>query len=130
MPTYTQADRLMRVTTPLGPDVLLLTGMSGHEAISQLFLFRLELIAENKTEVPFEKLLGQKINAEIKLPNGKPRFFNGIACRISQGERDETFTSYQIEVVPQFWLLTCRAQSRIFQHITVPEILKKVLTGL
>ncbi len=32
--------------------------------------------------------------------------------------------------MPQFWLLTKRAQSRIFQHIAVPDILKKVLTGL
>jgi type VI secretion system secreted protein VgrG len=35
-----------------------------------------------------------------------------------------------MEIVPQFWLLTRRAQSRIFQHLTVPDILKKVLAGL
>src|SRR5437588_127803 len=28
------------------------------------------------------------------------------------------------------WLLTKRAQSRIFQHQSVPDILKKVLTGV
>jgi type VI secretion system secreted protein VgrG len=33
-------------------------------------------------------------------------------------------------MVPQFWLLTRRAQSRIFQQITVPDILRKVLEGL
>src|SRR5436309_8152537 len=35
-----------------------------------------------------------------------------------------------MELVPEFWLLTRSAQSRIFQHISVPDILKKVLTGL
>ena len=35
-----------------------------------------------------------------------------------------------MDVVPQFWLLTRRAQSRIFQQLTVPDILKKVLQGL
>ena len=120
----------MRVTTPLGPDVLLLTGMTGQEGISQLFHFQLEMVAENKTDVPFDKLLGQKIISAIKLPNKTERFFNGIASRIAQAERDETFTTYRMEVVPQFWLLTRRAQSRIYQHISVPEILKKVLTGI
>ena len=34
MPSYQQADRLLTVTTPLGPDKLLL-GLVGTEAISQ-----------------------------------------------------------------------------------------------
>jgi type VI secretion system secreted protein VgrG len=39
MPTYTQTDRPLIVTTPLGKDVLLLTGFRGHEGISELFSF-------------------------------------------------------------------------------------------
>jgi type VI secretion system secreted protein VgrG len=120
----------MSVTTALGSDALLLTGFSGNEAISQLFRFQLDLVAENKTDIPFEKVLGQKVMMRIQLPDKTCRFFNGIASRISQGERDETFTTYHLEVVPQFWLLTRRTQSRIFQHVSVPDILKKVLTGL
>jgi type VI secretion system secreted protein VgrG len=33
-------------------------------------------------------------------------------------------------MVPRFWLLTRQAQSRIFQQLTVPDILKQVLKGL
>ena len=33
-------------------------------------------------------------------------------------------------MVPEFWKLTKKAQSRIFQHKSVPDILKKVLEGL
>ena len=40
------------------------------------------------------------------------------------------FTRYQAEIVPQLWLLTRKAQSRIFQQVAVPDILKQVLTGL
>src|SRR5262249_3348616 len=57
-------------------------------------------------------------------------FFSGIVSRVSQGEQDAELTAYRVEMVPQFWLLTRRAQSRIFQHLTVPDILKKVLHGL
>jgi type VI secretion system secreted protein VgrG len=35
-----------------------------------------------------------------------------------------------MEIVPQFWLLSRKAQSRIFQRMNVPDILKKVLEGL
>jgi type VI secretion system secreted protein VgrG len=128
--TYVQAERPMRVTSPLGQDVLLLVGFSGHEAISQLFSFELEVLATNETEVAFDKLLGQKITVDLQMPSGSRRYFNGICKRVTQGMRDFTFTAYRLEIVPQFWLLTKRAQSRIFQHLTVPDILKKVLAGL
>jgi type VI secretion system secreted protein VgrG len=130
MPTYAQAARPLTVSTPLGPDQLLMVGFTGREAISQSFLFRLELAAENRTEIAFEQLLGQKITVNLTLPDGSKRYFNGVCSRISQGEQDDTFTTYRAELVPQFWLLTRRAQSRIFQHLTVPDILKKVLTGV
>lgn len=130
MPTYVQADRPLAVATPLGKDVLLLVGITGHEGLSQLFSFQLDLMAENKTDVAFDKLLGQKITATLTLTGGKKRYFSGICNRISQGDRDTDFTYYRMEIVPQFWLLTRKAQSRIFQHIGVPDILKKVLTGL
>ena len=124
---YTQDTRQMQVVTPLGKDALLLVGFSGTEAISQLFRFQLSLLAENKTEVAFAKLLGQKVTVLFPKPD---RHFCGIVSRISQGDRDQTFTGYSLEIVPQFWLLTRKAQSRIFQHLSVPDILKKVLAGL
>ena len=49
---------------------------------------------------------------------------------MSQGDRDENFTYYNLEVVPQLWLLDRKLRSRTFQHITVPDILKEVFTGL
>lgn len=130
MVTYTQANRPMKVTTPLGPDTLLLIGFHGQEGLSQLFHYQLDLIAENGKDVAFDKLLGQPITVSLNLPGGKPRSFAGICSRFSQGARDTTFTAYRLEMVPAFWLLTRRAQSRIFQQKSVPDILKKVLEGL
>ncbi len=120
----------MGVTTPLGPDKLLLVGFTGQEAVSRLFSFQLDMIAENDTDVAFDKLLGQKITVRLNLPDDKERYFNGICKRVSQGEQGNDFTSYRMEIVPQFWMLTKKAQSRIFQQKSVPDILKKVLEGL
>jgi type VI secretion system secreted protein VgrG len=130
MPTYTQANRPLAVRTQLGEDVLLLVGLSGREAISQLFDFHLDLLAENRKDVAFDKLLGEGVTIRLALGNDKYRYFHGICNRVSQGRRDTVFTYFSLEIVPQFWLLTRRAQSRIFQHLSVPDILKKVLQGL
>jgi type VI secretion system secreted protein VgrG len=132
MATYTQGNRPLSVKTPLGPDKLLLIGFHGVDAISQPFSYRLDLLAENATDIPFDKLLGQPCTVTFRwdMDNSKQRFFNGICARVSQGPRDAIFTQYHIELVPAAWLLTRKAQSRIFQHMSVQDILKKVLTGI
>jgi type VI secretion system secreted protein VgrG len=127
---YIQAERPIAVSTPLAKDDLLLVGFEGREAVSELFHFHLDLIAENSKTIPFEKLLGQKITFRLTIAPGKWRYFSGICQRVLQGTRDNTFTAYHMEVVPLFWLLTRKTQSRIFQQISVPEILKQVLQGL
>jgi type VI secretion system secreted protein VgrG len=132
-PNYTTEDRLLYLTTPLGPDVLLLSGFNGKEAISELFQFELEILADNRVSVPFDQLLGQRIGFGINvLPNDAcvQRDFDGICIRLTQGGRDQNLTRYSMTVAPKFWLLTQSFQSRIFQQKSVPDILKIVLTGL
>ena len=136
MPTYSQANRPMGVSTPLGPDVLLLQQFSGSEFLSRLFRFQLEMLAESSTDIAFDQILGQSVTVTLQMPDGSSRYINGIVNKFSQGERIPSpmgrafFARYQAEIVPQLWLLTRKAQSRIFQQVTVPDILKQVLTGL
>ena len=93
-------NRAIMVTTPLGNDVLLLSGFAGTEAISQLFSFQLDVVATKDKDVAFDKLLGQKITVQLGLPNKAKRFFNGICNRVTQGSQDKDFTSYRLEIVP------------------------------
>ena len=130
MANYMQADRPLRVITPLGPDVLLIMALNGCEGISRLFCFDLELIAENDNKISFETILGKEVTVMLDSPIGGTRYFSGICSSVAQGGQDMNFTTYRMEVVPEFWLLTRRSQSRIFQQMTVPDILKKVLKGL
>ncbi len=130
MPSYLQADRFLRVMTPLGPDQLLLRSFSGKEGLSELFRYELELIAEHSEQIRFEKLLGQRITFQLSVDVNRYRSFNGICSRVSQGQRDATFTYFRMEVVPELWLLTRVVRSRIFQQKSVIEILDEVLEGL
>lgn len=126
---FVHAERPMRLKTPAGSDALLLVSMQAHEAISELFRFQMEMVSQ-QSSVAFDKMLGQKVTVEWDTGGGSTRYFSGLVSRFSQGERTSAFTRYAMEVVPQFWLLTRRVQSRIFQHKSVPGILKKVLEGL
>ena len=130
MPEYAQADRPLAITTPLGKDVLLLNALRGREAISKLFCFQLDLLAESSEAIAFDSLLGKNVTVEMRLEDGTTRYFNGSVKRFSQGGRDENWVRYRAEIVPQLWLLSRKVRSRIFQHVTVPEILRTVFTGL
>jgi len=126
-----QEDRNLYLDTPLGDNQLLLNRFSGHEAISELFSFRLALLAEPSTDVAFEKLIGQQVSFGVLggLLGLGNRNFDGIAVQVAQGARLDDFYEYEITVAPTVWSLTQRFRSRIFQHISVPEILKQVFEG-
>ena len=127
---YTQADAPMRFKAGnLGDDDLLLVRFDGTEALSALFAFTVELLAPLDAPVDFAQVLGQSASIAIQIPSGEARFLHGIVSRFAQGKRDDTFLTYRLELVPPVWLLTQRTQSRIFQHQSVPDILKKVLDG-
>ena len=125
-----QYNRPLKITTPLGPDLLLLSGLKGSEGLSQLFSFELDLLAERTVQVPFEKLLGQPVSIELAPAGGLRRYFHGLVRSLCQRGRDDTFVQYRAILAPQLWLWTKSTQSRIFQQKSVPEILTSVLTGL
>jgi type VI secretion system secreted protein VgrG len=131
MGSYVQQNRKVRVTTPLGKDLLLLKAFSGTEEISRPFRFQVEMIAENKAKVPFDGVLGEKVTVHLVLPDeSTEQHFNGVCVRFVQAGRDEEFTAYRAELVPEFQLLARKAQSRIFQRMNVPDILKEVMKGV
>ena len=129
---FEQTDRPMKLTTPLGPNALILVGLAGREAISQMFYFELKAAWVDQTKLlPFDQLLGKKVTVEISFADGQnKRYFNGMVSKVTQHERDEDFTYYTLEVVPELWLLDRKQSSRTFQHITAPDILRQLFTGM
>jgi len=126
---YTQDNRRIAIKTPLGKDVLLLKGFSGHESVSQLFRFDVDLLSEVEPALDFDKIIGKRVTISVKHAGGT-RFIDGIVRRFSQGAGDATFASYRAEVVPWLWLLTQTADCRIFQNMSIPDIIQKVFKDL
>lgn len=134
MPT-TQEGRHLFLKTPLADDFLLIKRLRAAEGLSQLFRFDIEALHEEDevgdepTLVDPQQILGQKMAVTVRQDDGAERFFNGICVEFDQGNRNDRFSKYHIQLVPHVWLLTQNSQSRVFQNISIPEILQKVLDG-
>jgi type VI secretion system secreted protein VgrG len=124
---YTQQGRLIAIDTPLGDDVLLLQGFTGHEGISRLFSFHLDLLSDNNA-ISFDDIVGQNVTVSVTLADQSERYFNGFVSRFAQSGADARFTHYQMEVVPWLWFLTRNADCRIFQNMSIPDIVQQVFS--
>ena len=96
---------------------------SGREAISQPFAFDLELVGERP--VPdLESLLYKPAFLTLG-PAGNG--IHGLVRSAGQGDSGKRLTRYRITLVPQLAYLAQRTNQRIFQHLTVPQIVGRVL---
>ncbi len=132
----TQTNRPIGVTTDLGADKLLLEQFSCSEGLSRPFRLSLSMLAAPDYTVPFDQLMGQSAAVRLDVPGGgESRFFHGLVFRLTEGPKVHSpdtgkfFRRYWAEVMPAFVSLRFKVQSRTFQHLSVPDILKKVLTG-
>jgi type VI secretion system secreted protein VgrG len=124
MAEFTQTNRRLQITTPLGPDALVLTSFSGQEGMSRLFAFEAELLGRDPT-CDFDKIVGKNVTVSILMSDGQ-RYINGVVSRFSQSGTVGDNGSYRAQIVPWFWLLTRTTDCRIFQDKTVEAIIEQI----
>ncbi|MCJ8203061.1 type VI secretion system Vgr family protein [Pseudomonas sp. RGM2987] len=126
---FNQATRLAKITSPLGPEVLLLKDMGGGEELGRLFNYELQLHSLDNA-IDLNQLLGKPMCVSLQLDGGGERYFHGIVARCSQDVDQGQFASYQATLRPWLWLLTRTSDCRIFQNLTIPQIIKQVFRDL
>lgn len=123
-----QNERLFYFKTPLGPDKLIITSLDGTEAISELFHLDLELVSEDPA-VDIKNLIGKPVSIGIRLADGSTfRYFHGIVSRARAITSAGRLFKYSAEVVPEVWRLTKTQDCRVFQNVSVPDIINEVLS--
>src|SRR3989454_1398067 len=125
MAKYTQAKRPMRIDTVLGEDVLLLEAFTGEEEMSSPFQLTLDLLSENAS-IDGKKLLRSPATVTLELAGGAKRVLHGLISRFVQLGRADELTSYRAEFVPWLWLLSLSSDCKIFQNLSVLEIVEQV----
>jgi len=120
-----QANRMLAITTPLGPDVLAVRDAAIEEGLSRLFQIQADLSSENG-DIEFDELVGHNVTIRLKIDDQTSRFFNGFVSRLVQSANRGGLAHYQATIVPWLWFLTRSADCRIFQNKKIPDILEEV----
>jgi type VI secretion system secreted protein VgrG len=119
----------LTVTTPLGKDAFEILGLVGDDHISSPFHYTVEMVSSD-IDVDFNQILGKSITVNVDRGDGGLLYFNGIVGSLRQLiNRDGRFV-FTAELRPWFWLLTMVSDCRIFQNLSVPDIIEQIFGDL
>jgi type VI secretion system secreted protein VgrG len=120
-----QGNREVSVNTALADDVLLFASMSGSEQLGQMSEFRVRMLSTD-SGLKIADVLGKPMSVAVATSDGGERHFHGIVTRFCSTGWSGEFASYEATIHPWLWLLTRASNCRIFQDMTVPDIVKQV----
>ncbi len=121
----TQRQRLAELITPLGVDKFLLTSFTVHEEISHLFEIDIECISDD-ANIDLGQILGTACTIRLTTVGAKKRYFSGVMVEGSWFGEREGKSAYRMTLRPWFWLLTRTNDCKIFQNLSVVDIIKDV----
>lgn len=120
--SFIQAERILRLETPLGPDVLLPERFELHEAVSDLFLIQMS-VRSMRTDIKPEELVGKMVDVSVETGEGSRRTWNGLVVRLSEGPLvTRGLRAYHLTIRPRLWLMSQRSDCRIWLDKTSVEI--------
>ncbi|MBS0542265.1 MAG: type VI secretion system tip protein VgrG, partial [Proteobacteria bacterium] len=117
--------RVMEITTPLDPDVLLFHSIVVREEMGRLFEFDITVLSP-RNDIDPNKLLGKNVTVKVELADGAIRHFDAYVTRFAFAGVHGRYLRYQIVGRPWLWFLTRTADCRIFQNKKVPDIIKDI----
>jgi type VI secretion system secreted protein VgrG len=101
----------------------LVYSFSAQEEMSKPFLVKLTIACKHK--ISFDEVMGNEAVLRIASAETKPRYFHGVIKTFRRaGSQGKYF--YEATMVPHLDLLSMSTDCRIFQKMTVADIVKKV----
>lgn len=97
-----------------------------REGLSKLTETTIQFQSRN-TAVSLDDLVGQTMCLHVLTEGGKEQKFSGLCVSVENFGLQDGYTQFVAEVRPWFWLLTRTQNCRVFQNMTAPDIIKKVL---
>lgn len=122
-----QAQRLLRATTPLGGDVLVAVSLVGVEEVSHPFLYTVTFVSDNASVSP-ASVLGKPMTLHLPLADDEARAVHGLVRRFSTAGRDQSdnLARYEVELVPALWFMSLSSDCRTFENKSVLDIVEEV----
>ncbi|MCA3784676.1 contractile injection system protein, VgrG/Pvc8 family, partial [Burkholderia sp.] len=123
---FSETTRLLRLQSALtGNRALSIAAIKGGEALSEMPRYTLDLIAQNPS-IDLKDVLNQAVTVNIALQDGSERQIHGYLVRFGFERNDGGVAHYRGDLVPWLWYLGKRVNSRIYQQVTVLDVLRKV----
>jgi type VI secretion system secreted protein VgrG len=116
------------LTTPLPATDLQLDAMTHSAQLSVLEDTTLHLLSD-KPDLDPDRLLGQTMQLTILLRDDQKRFIHGYVTQFGIGRHQGRHFGYQARLRPWPWFLRLKSDCRIFQEMTVPDIVEEVFKG-
>ncbi len=99
---------------------------SGLEEASHTYEFVIELVSRS-ANVDVAGLLGTPARLSIADVSGDKRMVHGLIREMEQLHTANRFTHYRAVLVPRLWFLRQATDYRIFQNLSVVEIIQQIL---
>src|SRR5262245_20209550 len=97
-----------------------------EEAVSKLFT--VSVLARSPLQIDLESIVGRtaglNVTSGIAFVRNPTRRWSGLCNHIEQVQAEPTgLSTYEIRIVPTLWLLTQRRGYRVYQHVSIPDVL-------
>jgi type VI secretion system secreted protein VgrG len=112
---------------PLAASELVVTRLAGEEALSELFDFQVEFFQASLEPIDPRDLFGTQASLSVRSPDGAERFIHGEVDAVVDLGRRHGRNEYRLRIAPTLRQLGHIRRSRIFQHLSVPDIVAQVL---
>ncbi|KAB7622614.1 type VI secretion system Vgr family protein [Alkalilimnicola sp. S0819] len=127
-----QERRLLRLETPLGADALIPRHLSGSERLSAGFEFQLEAYSDTRHGLGAAELIGRPVGLGLATEQGAARHFHALVNGLEDLGRSQAGrrSHYRLKLVPWLWLLGQRSDCRVFQRLSIPQVLERLTQPL
>jgi type VI secretion system secreted protein VgrG len=98
--------------------------MTIAERLSEPFAYELDVVSE-LDDLGAADVLGRSVTVSVDVGE-VPRHFNALAASLSHLGSMGRYSHYRISLRPWLWFLSRASNCRIFQDLSVPEIVKSV----
>jgi len=124
-----QDRRVAKLTTDLGPNVLVLERFDCREGLGELFEFHVDALSEAERGQPpidFDDLIGNNCCVSIKNYDESVRHFNGVLTEAQWRGTQNIYYAYSLVLRPWLWMLSRVSDCHIFSDKNIPDIIEEI----
>lgn len=101
------------------------TDFEGKDEISTPYEFIINLRSP-KADITSDKVVNKQATLYI-FRDGEYFPYSGVVAEFKYLGTSVDYSSYNVKLVPRLWLLNLNIQTRVFQKMSVPDVIEKVL---